>query len=136
MWIFTRQKKSNSNENMLFWRKTDETIWNPPLSKRTPPFPLTPLLLSNFFMIPLFVQISKTRTPPNFMGEETMMPHAISSFDRRRVFALNAHTYRKQCVNFYWYWMTEMLKNWIFSFPVPEPFQIFNFEYSLVNKLL
>ena len=31
-------KNSNSNENMLFLRKTDETIWKPPLSKRTPPF--------------------------------------------------------------------------------------------------
>ena len=43
----------------------------PPLSKRTPtppPPPLsTPLFLSNFFMTPLFVQISKTRTSlPNF----------------------------------------------------------------------
>ena len=34
---------------------------NSPLSKRTP-FQLTPLFLSNFFMTPLFVQISKTRT--------------------------------------------------------------------------
>ena len=51
---------------------------NPPLSKRTPPpFQLTPLFLSNFFMAPLSVQISKTRNlPPNFRGgggvEETM----------------------------------------------------------------
>ena len=47
----------------------------PPLSKRTTPFQLTPLFLSNFFMTPLFVQISKTRPPPpNFRGggEETM----------------------------------------------------------------
>ena len=44
---------------------------NPPLSKRTP-FQLTPLFLSNFFMTPLFVQISKTRNPPNFRGEETL----------------------------------------------------------------
>ena len=44
---------------------------NPPLSMMTP-FQLTPLFLSNFFMIPLFVQISKTRNPPNFRGEETM----------------------------------------------------------------
>ena len=49
---------------------------NPPLSKRTPPFQLTPLFLSNFFMTPLFVQISKTKTPPslppNFRGEGTI----------------------------------------------------------------
>ena len=44
-----------------------------------PPLQLTPLFLSNFFMIPLFVQILKTRTPPpkkNFFfgggGGETM----------------------------------------------------------------
>ena len=30
------------NENMLFLRKTDETIWKSPLSKRTPPFQPTP----------------------------------------------------------------------------------------------
>ena len=35
----TKEKKySNSNENMLFCRKTDETVWKPPFSKRTPPF--------------------------------------------------------------------------------------------------
>ena len=38
-WIVSRQNKkkkySNSNENMLFWTKTDETIWMPP------PFPLS-----------------------------------------------------------------------------------------------
>ena len=68
MWIFTRQKKSNSNEKMLFRRKTDETVWKPPLSKKTPPSPpppailTNPLFLINFFMTPLFVQISKTRT--------------------------------------------------------------------------
>ena len=46
---------------------------NPPLSKRTALFQLTPLFLSNFFMTPLFVLILKTRNPPpNFRGEETM----------------------------------------------------------------
>ena len=70
VWIFTGQKKkimhSNSNENMLFWRKTDETIWKAPLSKRTSPS-TNPPYLSKFFMTPLFVQILKTR------GEETMV---------------------------------------------------------------
>ena len=57
--------KSNCNENILFWRKIDETIWKPPLSKRTPPpFQLTPLFLRRIFMTPLFGQFSKTRTPP------------------------------------------------------------------------
>ena len=55
---------------MLFWRKTYETIWKPPpLSKRTPPFQLNPLFLSNFFMTSLFVQILKTRNPsPLILG--------------------------------------------------------------------
>ena len=46
---------------------------NPSLSKRTPPpspFQLTFLFLNNFFMTPLFVQISKTRNipPADFRG--------------------------------------------------------------------
>ena len=44
--------------------KTGEAIWKPPLSKRNPPFQLTPLFQTNFFMTPLFIQISKTRTHP------------------------------------------------------------------------
>ena len=37
------KKYSNSNENMLFLRETDETISNPPfLSESPPPFQLTP----------------------------------------------------------------------------------------------
>ena len=44
MWIFTRQKKSNSNENMLFWRK------------------------QFFHDPPLFVQISKTRNSLLILG--------------------------------------------------------------------
>ena len=40
---------------------------NPPLSKRTP-LATNPLFLSNFFMNPFFVQLSKTPPPPaNFM---------------------------------------------------------------------
>ena len=47
-----KKKYSNSNENMLFWRKTDETIWSPlPISEQ-------------FFHDPLFVQILKTRNAP------------------------------------------------------------------------
>ena len=45
-----QKKYSSSNESMLFLRKTDETIWNLP-----PPFHLTPLFLSIFFMTLLFV---------------------------------------------------------------------------------
>ena len=37
--------------------------------------PPPPLFLSNFFITPLFVQISKQRNPPNFRGEETMCRH-------------------------------------------------------------
>ena len=63
---------------------------NPPLSKRTPPFQLTPLFLSNFFMTPLFAQISKTRTPPNFrgVGKETMRSFILFSIFVFSIFAI------------------------------------------------
>ena len=39
-----------------------------PLFLREPPFHLTPLFLSNFFMTPLFVQISETKNLPLILG--------------------------------------------------------------------
>ena len=66
---------------------------NPPLSKTTPPSLSTkPLFLSNFFMTPLFVRISKTRNlPPNFRwgGEETMRIHWVSESPHSKLLALN-----------------------------------------------
>ena len=56
-----KKKYSNSNKNMLFLSKTDETTWKPPFSTN-------PLFLSSFFMTPLFVQILKTRNPPLTLG--------------------------------------------------------------------
>ena len=56
----------------------------PPLFQLTPPPPPPsplPQSLSNFFMIPLFVQISKTRTlspPPLPPREETMKAYKDS----------------------------------------------------------
>ena len=52
---------------MLFLRKTDETIWNPPspFSKRTP-LSTNPLFLSNFFMTPPLC--------PNFKNENPSPP--------------------------------------------------------------
>ena len=58
-------KNSNSNENMLFLRKTDETIWKPPLPfLRELSLSTGFLFLSNFSMISVFVQILKTRCNP------------------------------------------------------------------------
>ena len=60
---------------MLFLRKSDETIWKSPLSKRTPPLPLStkPPTSGQFFCDPLFFQISKMRTPPsNFRGGDPL----------------------------------------------------------------
>ena len=68
------KKYFNSNENMLFLRNTDKTIWRPPFLKDPPPpFFLIKLSISNhffklsisnhFFITPLFVQILKTRIP-------------------------------------------------------------------------
>ena len=62
------KKYSNSNQNMLFSRKT---IWKPPT-----PFSTNPLFLSNFSMTSLFIQLSKTRNPPKFKGEKTMLTFA------------------------------------------------------------
>ena len=51
-----KKKYSGSNENILFLRKTDETIWKPPFLREPPPPPpppplqLTPLFLSNFIL--------------------------------------------------------------------------------------
>ena len=43
---------------------------HPFLREHPPPFQLTPLFLSNFFMTPLFVQILKIRNPSNFRRGE------------------------------------------------------------------
>ena len=62
-------ENSNSNENMLFLRKTDEAILSPPPFLRKTPFQLT------LFMTPLSVQILKLRYPSLNIrgeGEETM----------------------------------------------------------------
>ena len=56
--IYQKKNYSNSNGNMLFLRKTDETVWKPPFL-REPPFQLTPLFLSNFFMTPSLSKFQK-----------------------------------------------------------------------------
>ena len=66
--IYQTKKYSNSNKNMLSWRKTDETIWKIPFL-REPPFLLNPLFLSNFLMTSVLVQISKTRRGPLILAE-------------------------------------------------------------------
>ena len=56
--------------------------FGPPIFLREPPLLSTiPLFLSNFFMTLLFVQILKTRNPPNFRGEETMLKHTSYDLD-------------------------------------------------------
>ena len=48
---------------------------NPLFLRRPPAISTNPPISDQFFHYPLFVQISKTRTPPppaNFTGEETM----------------------------------------------------------------
>ena len=54
--------------------KLTKQFGNPPLSKRTPAFQLTPLFLSIFFHDPpLCPNFKNKKPPPNFMGgEETM----------------------------------------------------------------
>ena len=51
--------------------------FGPPPILREPPFQITPLFLSNFFMTPLFVQILKTRNPPDFRGDHEVIMHGV-----------------------------------------------------------
>ena len=76
----TKKKYSNSNKNMLFWRKNNDTIWKPPLQRELP-FQLTPLFLGNFFYdLPHCLNFKNNIAPPllpptNFRkgGEEETM---------------------------------------------------------------
>ena len=60
---------------MLFLRKTDETIWNPPFLRLPRPLLTNPPISEQIFHDPLFVQISKTRypLPPLLLGREETM---------------------------------------------------------------
>ena len=49
---------------MLFCRKTDETVWKPPLSKRTPSLSTNPPISEEFFHDP----------PPNFKNQKPPPP--------------------------------------------------------------
>ena len=64
-------KKNRIPWNMIFWRKTGETILKIRLSKRSHNFNYSPLplFLSNFFMPPHFVWLLKT--PPRSQSVET-----------------------------------------------------------------
>ena len=63
------KKYSNSNENMLFWRKTDETICNlPPFSKRTPPFSTNSPISEQFFHDPPLYPNFKNKKPSLILG--------------------------------------------------------------------
>ena len=77
------KKKSNSNETMLFWRKTDETIWNAPLFLRgSPPFKKPPIS-EQFFHGPPLCPNFKNKKPPLILGggeEETMTVHIFFCF--------------------------------------------------------
>ena len=67
-------KKSYSNENMLFSRKTDETIWKPPFL-RSSSLSTNPPISEQFFHDPPLCRNFKNKSPappPNFRGEETM----------------------------------------------------------------
>ena len=57
-WIFTRQKKSTSNENWWNNLETPLFIWGPP------PLSTNPLFLSNFFMTTPLCPNFKNKKPP------------------------------------------------------------------------
>ena len=60
---------------MLFWRKTDKTIWIPSL-----PLSTNPPISKQFFLDPTLYLNFKNKTPPNFRGEETVCPVTLESF--------------------------------------------------------
>ena len=60
---------SNSNENMLFLRKTDETICKLPLSKRTLSFNQPPISEQFFHDVPLCLTFKNEIPPPLNIGE-------------------------------------------------------------------
>ena len=63
------KKYSNSNENMLSWRKTDETICNPPpFSKRTPSFSTNSPISEQFFHDPPLYPNFKNKKPSLILG--------------------------------------------------------------------
>ena len=57
-------KNSNSNENMLFLRKTDETIWKPPFLIEPIPFQVTFYFWAIFSCLPPSLpKFQKQNTP-------------------------------------------------------------------------
>ena len=54
-------KNSNSNENMLFLRKTDEITWKPPFLREPP-------ISGQFFLDPPFCPIFKNEIPTLILG--------------------------------------------------------------------
>ena len=63
--------------------KLTKHFGNPPFL-REPPFYLTPLFLSNFFMTRTFSKFQKQETPPpNFRREETMYSLQASAYEKQ-----------------------------------------------------
>ena len=61
---------------MLFLRKTDETVWNPPFLREPPPLSTNPPISEQFFHDPPSLwTFPKTRNPPPLIlgGEETLI---------------------------------------------------------------
>ena len=123
-WIFTRRKKFNCNENMLFWRKNDEKIWNPPppISKRTP-LSTNPLFLRSFFMTPRFVQISKTRGGGNYVSVKCV-PYCKPSYSlltttsENTIVELSQPTFQRRIkieITLIRHWKWNKIRHWIFN---------------------
>ena len=67
VWIFARQKKSNSNEKCFSEGKLMKQFGNPLFLRGPPPFQLTPYFWSIFSWPPLCPNF-KNKNPPNFRG--------------------------------------------------------------------
>ena len=92
-------------------RKTDEATWELPLSKRTPPFQLTPLFLSNFFMTPSF----KNKNPLILGGRKLWLNYTLYQrhahmFLVLRYFNLKFYTFD---MKFTWNFISYIISNFI-----------------------
>ena len=80
-YLSDKKKYSNSNENMLFLKKTDETIWKPPFLRKLP-LSKNPYFWAVFSWPPSLFKFQKGDLPPNYVTQivnfPTWMPDSVT----------------------------------------------------------
>ena len=123
-WIFTRRKKFNCNENMLFWRKTDEKIWNPPHPfLRGPPFQLTPYFWEVFSWPPALSKFQKQGGGGNYVSVKCV-PYCKPSYSlltttsENTIVELSQPTFQRRIkieITLIRHWKWNKIRHWIFN---------------------